>query len=249
MEMPIDEAKKLGAMALFGEKYGDVVRVVKAGEFSTELCGGTHAENTGNLGMFKITSESSVASGVRRITAVTGFNTVKYLDSLGETLYSTASALKISNVGDLVSKAAALTAELKDKEKEIARLNSELNAQKAKSFDIVDLGELELVASDGIDASVDIASLAETTRDEKDNRVVVLASVNTEKGTATFVCACSKKAVEKGVLAGNVVREVAKIAGGNGGGKPDFARAGGKDISKVGEAIEKTADIVKSFIK
>ncbi len=248
-EMPIDEAKKLGAMALFGEKYGDIVRVVKAGDFSTELCGGTHAENTGNLGLFRIISESSVASGVRRITAVTGFNTVKYFNSLNETLYSAASALKLSNVNDLIAKATALTAELKEKDREIARLNSEINAQKAKSFDIVDLGELELVASAGIDASVDIASLAETTRDEKDNRVVVLASVNSEKGTATFVCACSKKAIDKGVLAGNVVREVAKIADGNGGGKPDFARAGGKDITKVDTAIEKAADIVKGFIK
>ncbi len=248
-EMPIEEAKKTGAMALFGEKYGDIVRVVRVGDFSTELCGGTHAENTGNLGLFRIISESSVASGVRRITAFTGLNTVEYCNSLNETLYAAASALKLSNVNDLVAKATALTAELKEKDREIARLNSEINAQKAKSFDIVDLGELELVASAGIDASVDIASLAETTRDEKDNRVVVLASVNSEKGTATFVCACSKKAIDKGVLAGNVVREVAKIADGNGGGKPDFARAGGKDITKVDTAIEKAADIVKGFIK
>ncbi|MDO4847169.1 MAG: alanine--tRNA ligase [Clostridiaceae bacterium] len=248
-EMPIDEAKKLGAMALFGEKYGDVVRVVKAGDFSTELCGGTHAENTGNLGLFKIISESSVASGVRRITAVTGFNTVKYFNSLNETLYSAASALKLSNVGDLVSKATAVTAEIKDKDREIARLNSELNAQKAKQFDVVELEGLELVANGKLDSSLDIRSLAETIRDEKDNRVVVLGSVNSEKGTATFVCACSKKAIEKGVLAGNVVREVAKIAGGNGGGKPDFAMAGGKDVTKVDDAIMKADEIVKSFIK
>lgn len=248
-EMPIDEAKKLGAMALFGEKYGDIVRVVKAGDFSTELCGGTHAKNTGNLGLFRIISESSVASGVRRITAVTGFNTVKYINNMNSQLYDTAAALKLSNISDLVAKATAVTAELKEKEKEISRINSELNAQKAKSFDIVDLGELELVASAGIDASVDIASLAETTRDEKDNRIVVLASINNGKGTATFVCACSKKAIDKGVLAGNVVREVAKIAGGNGGGKPDFARAGGKDITKVDDAITAAEQIVKSFIK
>lgn len=248
-EMPIDEAKKLGAMALFGEKYGDIVRVVKAGDFSTELCGGTHAKNTGNLGLFKIVSESSVASGVRRIVAVTGFNFLNYVDNANRQIYDAAAALKLSNVSDLVQKAAAVTAELKDKEKEIARLNSEINAQMAKAFDVIDLGAVELIANGKLDSSVDIRSLAETLRDEKDNRVVVLASINSEKGTATFVCACAKKAIESGVLAGNVVREVAKIAGGNGGGKPDFAMAGGKDITKVDDALYAADDIVKSFIK
>ena len=248
-EMPIDEAKKLGAMALFGEKYGDIVRVVKAGDFSTELCGGTHAKNTGNLGLFKIVSESSVASGVRRIVAVTGFNFLNYVDNANRQIYDAAAALKLSNVSDLVQKAAAVTAELKEKEKEIARLNSEINAQMAKAFDVIDLGAVELIANGKLDSSVDIRSLAETLRDEKDNRVVVLASINSEKGTATFVCACAKKAIESGVLAGNVVREVAKIAGGNGGGKPDFAMAGGKDITKVDDALYAADGIVKSFIK
>ena len=248
-EMPIEEAKKLGAMALFGEKYGDIVRVVKAGDFSTELCGGTHAENTGMLGLFKIVSESSVASGVRRITAVTGFNTLSYLNSLEVKLREAASALKLSNVSDLVGKAAAVTAELKEKDREIARLNSEINSQKAKQFDVIELDGLELVANGGLDSSVDLRSLAQTIRDEKDNRVVVLAAVNSEKGTASFVCACAKQAIERGVKAGDVVREVAKIAGGNGGGKPDLAMAGGKDITKVDDAVMKADEIVKSFIK
>ena len=247
--MPIEEAKKLGAMALFGEKYGDMVRVVKAGDFSTELCGGTHAENTGMLGLFKIVSESSVASGVRRITAVTGFNTLSYLNSLEVKLREAASALKLSNVSDLVGKAAAVTAELKEKDREIARLNSEINSQKAKQFDVIELDGLELVANGDLDSSVDLRSLAQTIRDEKDNRVVVLAAVNSEKGTASFVCACAKQAIERGVKAGDVVREVAKIAGGNGGGKPDLAMAGGKDITKVDDAVMKADEIVKSFIK
>lgn len=249
MEMPIDEAKKLGAMALFGEKYGDIVRVVKAGDFSTELCGGTHVKNTGNIGLFKILSESSVASGVRRIVAVTGFNVMDYINKNNALIGEACASIKVTNTSDLAVKTAALALELKEKEKEIERLNSEINAQKAKQFDSVDLGAVELVANAGIDSSVDIRSLAETIRDEKANRVVVLASVNSEKGTATFVCACGKDAVANGVLAGNVVRQVARIAGGNGGGKPDFAMAGGKDISKVDEAINSAENIVKSMLK
>jgi alanyl-tRNA synthetase len=249
MEMPIDEAKKLGAMALFGEKYGDVVRVVKAGDFSTELCGGTHVKNTGNIGLFKILSESSVASGVRRIVAVTGFNVMNYIDSNNALIQDAAAALKLTNASDLAVKAAAVSAELKEKEKEIERLNAEINSQKAKQFDSVDLGGVELIANGKVDSSVDIRSLAETIRDESDSRVVVLASINNEKGTCTFVCACGKDAIAKGVLAGNVVRQVAQIAGGNGGGKPDFAMAGGKDISKVDDAIMKCDEIVKSFMK
>ena len=249
MEMPIDEAKKLGAMALFGEKYGDIVRVVKAGDFSTELCGGTHVKNTGNIGLFKIVSESSVASGVRRITAVTGTNVMDYIKNNNELIFSAAAALKLTNTSDLAVKAAAVVSELKDKEKEIEKLNAEINSQRAKQFESVDLGAVELIANGKIDSGSDIASLAETIRDEKSNRVVVLASINEEKGTCTFVCACGKDAVSAGVKAGDVVRQVAQIAGGNGGGKPDFARAGGKDITKVDDAIMKCDEIVKSMIK
>ena len=249
MEMPIEEAKKMGAMALFGEKYGDVVRVVKAGDFSTELCGGTHVKNTGNIGLFKILSESSVASGVRRIVAVTGSNVMDYIDSNNALIQDAAAALKLTNTSDLAVKAAAVSAELKEKEKEIERLNAEINSQKAKQFDSVDLGEVELIANGKIDSSVDIRSLAETIRDESDKRVVVLASVNNKKGTCTFVCACGKDAVAHGVLAGNVVRQVAQIAGGNGGGKPDFAMAGGKDITKVDDAVMKCDEIVRNMIK
>ncbi|MCR4564364.1 MAG: alanine--tRNA ligase [Clostridiales bacterium] len=249
MEMPIDEAKKLGAMALFGEKYGDIVRVVKAGDFSTELCGGTHVKNTGNIGLFKILSESSVASGVRRITAVTGFNVMDYIYKNNALINEACASLKVTNTADLAVKTTALAAELKEKDREIERLNCEINSQKAKQFDSVEIGSIELIANGNVDSSVDIRSLAETIRDESENRVVVLSSVNNEKGTCTFVCACGKNAVASGVLAGNVVRQVAQIAGGNGGGKPDFAMAGGKDISKVDEAIKATEEIVKSMIK
>ncbi len=247
--MNIDEAKKQGAMALFSEKYGDVVRVVKVGDYSTELCGGTHVKNTSEIGLFKIISESSVAAGVRRITAVTGTGVLEYIKKNNELILKTAENMKLANVNDIANKAAALTEALKEKDKEIERLNAEINAQAAKNFDSVDLGAVELIANGNISPDTDIRSLAETIRDEKPNRVVVLASVNNEKGTATFVCACGKDAVTAGAHAGNIAREVAKKAGGNGGGKPDFAQAGGKDISKVDDAIMAADEIVKSMIK
>ncbi len=249
MEMPIDEAKKMGAMALFGEKYGDIVRVVKAGDFSTELCGGTHVKNTGNIGLFKILSESSVASGVRRIVAVTGFNVMDYINKNNALIAETCEKLKVTNTSDLAVKSAAVAAELKEKEKEIERLNAEINSQKAKNLEPKDLGRVQLITDGNIPSTTDIGSLAESICSEYPNGVVVLASVNTEKSTVTFVSACGEEAIAAGAKAGDVVRQVARIAGGNGGGKPSFARAGGKDISKVDEAIAKCEEIVKSMIK
>lgn len=248
-EMNIEEAKKQGAMALFSEKYGDVVRVVKVGDYSTELCGGTHVKNTSEIGLFKIISESSVAAGVRRITAVTGKGVLEYINKNNELILKTAENMKLANPADIANKAAAVTEAIREKDKEIEKLNAQLNAQAAKSFPSIDLGSVELVASNSVDSSADIRSLAETIRDEKPNRVVVLAAVNNEKGTATFVCACGKDAISSGAHAGNIAREIAKKAGGNGGGKPDFAQAGGKDISKVGEAIASAEQIVKSMLK
>ncbi len=248
-EMAIEEAKKQGAMALFSEKYGDTVRVVKIGDYSTELCGGTHVGNTSEIGLFKIISESSVAAGVRRITAVTGTGVLEYIKKNNELIMKTAENMKVANANDIAVRALALSNELREKEKEIERLNSELNAQAAKNFESIDLGTVELVANCKIDLNTDIRSLSETIRDEKSNRVVVLATINEEKGTATFVCACGKDAISSGAHAGNIVREVAKIAGGNGGGKPDFAQAGGKDITKVDDAIMATDEIVKSMLK
>lgn len=248
-EMAIEEAKKQGAMALFSEKYGDTVRVVKVGDYSTELCGGTHVNNTSEIGLFKITSESSVAAGVRRITAVTGAGVLEYINKNNELIAKTAEAMKVANVNDIATKAQALSNELREKDKEIERLNGELVSQVSKNFDVVEVGSIELVANGQIDKSTDIRLLAEAIRDEKSNRVVILASINKEKGTATFVCACGKDAVSAGAHAGNIVREVAKIAGGNGGGKPDFAQAGGKDITKVDDAVMASDEIVKSMLK
>ena len=251
-EMPIEEAKKTGAMALFGEKYGDVVRVVKAGDFSTELCGGTHVSNTGKLGLFKIITETSVAAGVRRIEAVTGTGVLNYIDSLNSKIFGTAAALKVSNPSDIEKKAVSLSNELKEKDREIEALTAQLTEMRSGSlFDnAVEVGTLKVIAANAGEVTVDeLRQLSDKAKAEGDNIVAVFGAVNKEKGSANFAACCSPEAVKSGVKAGDVVRAVAKLAGGNGGGKPDFAMAGAKDIDKVDEAIAAVADIVKSFIK
>ncbi len=251
-EMPIDEAKAMGAMALFGEKYGDVVRVVKAGDFSTELCGGTHVDNTGKIGLFKIVSESSVAAGVRRIQAVTGKNVLKYIEVKNTLLYTTAEAFKVGNVSALPQKAVAIANDLKAKEKEIAALKAEINSFKTAGImaGAVDVKGVQLVVyyAGEFDAN-GLRSMAETARDSAPNTVAVIAGSNAEKGTCSFACACGKDAITNGAHAGNIVREVAKVAGGSGGGKPDMAMAGGKDISKIDDALMSAKEILTTMIK
>ena len=251
-EMPIDEAKAMGAMALFGEKYGDVVRVVKAGDFSTELCGGTHVDNTGKIGLFKIVNESSVAAGVRRIQAVTGKNVLKYIEEKNNLLYATAECFKVGNVSALPQKAVAVANELKAKEKEISTLKAEINSFKTAGImaGAVDVNGTQLVVYYGgeLDAN-GLRGMAETARDSAPNTVAVIAGSNAEKGTCSFACACGKDAIASGAHAGNIVREVAKVAGGSGGGKPDMAMAGGKDISKIDDALMSANEILKSMLK
>ena len=251
-EMPIDEAKKLGAMALFGEKYGDIVRVVKAGDFSTELGGGTHAGNTGNLGLFKIASESSVASGVRRIVAVTGYNVMKYIDKLNGEIADAASALKISNVSDVVKKAASTVAELAKAQKELEALKSQIAASKASDLmkSAVEINGIKLVISDLGEADANaLRSMCDKAKEFGDNTIALFAGRNSEKGSCSFACSAGKSAMAKGAHAGNIVREVAKLANGNGGGKPDSAMAGAKDISKISEALDGAREIIEKMIK
>ncbi len=250
-EMPIDEAKKLGAMALFGEKYGDIVRVVKADDFSVEFCGGTHVKNTGSIGLFKIVSESSVASGVRRIEAVTGNNVMKYIDKSNELIAETAKNLKLTNYHELASRAAALSAELKEKEREIASLEAEIAASKTADLmkDAKQISGVRLVTADIGEAGADaLRSLCDKALESGDDIIAVFAGKNAEKGTASFACRVGKKAIECGAHAGNIVREVARVAGGAGGGKPDSAMAGAKDISKIPEALKKASDIVGAML-
>ncbi len=251
-EMPIDEAKAMGAMALFGEKYGDVVRVVKAGDFSTELCGGTHVDNTGKIGLFKIVNESSVAAGVRRIQAVTGKNVLKYIDEKNELLFATAESFKVGNVSALPQKAVAIANELKAKDKEIASLKAEINSFKTAGImaGAVDVNGVQLVVyyAGELDAN-GLRSMAETAKDSAPNTVAVIAGSNAEKGTCSFACACGKEAITKGAHAGNIVCEVAKVAGGSGGGKPDMAMAGGKEIAKIDDALMSAKEIIASMLK
>ena len=249
MEMPIEEAKKMGAMMLFGEKYGDVVRVVKAGDFSTEFCGGTHVSNSGEIGLFKIVSESSVAAGVRRITAVTGKNLLNSYKNETQVIEDSANALK-TGVNDVVSKINTVMAELKNKDKEIQSLNAELT--KLKSADAlskpVKVGELDVYVAklDGTTPDA-LRSMGDDIKAKADNVVGVIAGINGEK--ASIVAVCGKDAISSGVKAGDVVREVAKLAGGGGGGRPDSAMAGAKDLSKIDDALAKVCDIVNNFIK
>lgn len=249
MEMPIDEAKKMGAMMLFGEKYGDVVRVVKAGDFSTEFCGGTHVSNSGQLGLFKIVSEASVASGVRRITALTGTNVIAYLNKQENTVKAVASSLKTSE-NDVTCRVEALLGESKEKDKEIQNLNAELT--KLKSADMfskpLDIDGLEVYTAKLDGASPDaLRTMGDDIKAKSDNAVVVIAGVNSDK--ASIVAVCGKNAIAKGVKAGDLVRQVAALAGGGGGGRPDSAMAGAKDLSKLDGALSAVEEIVKSLIK
>ncbi len=251
-EMPIEEAKKSGAMALFGEKYGDVVRVVKAGEYSTELCGGTHVSNTGNLGLFKIVSESSVAAGVRRIEGVTGEGVLEYIEALNNTIIGAAKALKVSNPADLEKKAVAVAAELREKDREIDSLTSELtNLRSGSLFDnVTEVSGLRVISAVAGEVTVDeLRQLSDKAKALGDDIVCVLAAVNKEKGSLNFAASCGKIAINKGVKAGDIVRSVAQKAGGNGGGKPDFAMAGAKEIDKVNDAVAAVNNIVASLVK
>ncbi len=251
-EMSIDDAKKKGAMALFGEKYGDTVRVVSAGDFSTELCGGTHVSNTGNIGLFRIISESSVAAGVRRIEGVTGLGVLAHLDKQEKLIHDTANALKLANVNDLCNKATAVAAELKEKEKELSDLKAEISKAKAgELFDkFIEINGVKLItASLGEADAKELRSMLDSSKDKGDDIIVILAAEQNEKGTCSFGCFCGKDAIAKGAHAGNIVREVAKVAGGAGGGKPDSAMAGGKEIAKIPDALTQAENIIKTFIK
>ena len=251
VEMPIEEAKKLGAMALFGEKYGDVVRVVRtADDFSIEFCGGTHVDNTAKLGLFKIKSESSVAAGVRRIEAVTGANVLAMLNEALTAISDAAAAMKLSNPAELVRKGAAMTAELKEKDRQIEQLSSKLAAIEVEALvdNAITVGDTKLVVKkfEGVKPD-ELRTMGDKVRDKCADSVAVFASVNGEKGTI-FV-AVGKEALARGANAGKIVKAVAQVTGGNGGGKPDNAMAGAKDLTKLDEALAKAEEIIAGFIE
>lgn len=237
--MSIDLAREKGAMALFGEKYGDEVRVVTMGDYSVELCGGTHLTNTSQIGLFKIVSETGVAAGVRRIEALTGENVYKLLTQLDERLHKVSDILK-SNVNDVVLRAEQLQSEIKAVAKENEQLKNKL--AKGSIGDIManmkEVGGYQVITAKFTDVDMNtLRNLGDTIKDKFENSVVVLANV--ADGKVDLLAMASDSAVKKGAHAGNIIREVAKIAGGGGGGKPNMAQAGGKSPEKVDEALQK----------
>ena len=247
-EMPIEEAKKMGAMMLFGEKYGDIVRVVKAGDFSTEFCGGTHVANSGELGLFKILSESSVASGVRRITAVTGANLFVMLKGLEYTTKKVASLLKASD-DEVITKIETIIGENRADQKKISELTAEITRLKSADMfkEPVKIGEIDLYVASLSDVTPDaLRSMGDDLKAKGDNVVAVLSTVNGDK--ANFATVCGKAAIAKGIKAGMLVKEIATLAGGGGGGRPDSAMAGAKNVSAVPTAMGKVEEIIKKML-
>jgi len=249
-EMPIAEAKELGAAALFSEKYGDVVRVVNMGGWSIELCGGTHLNNTAKIGPFRITSEASVASGVRRIEAITGEAYLKDAAKSRQMLSEVCSVVKVKKPEELENK---LNAQLE----EIKALKKEIEAYKAKeAAGAVDqllagaatVGSVKVltVKLPGADAGK-LRQMGDVLKDKDASVVAVLASAGEDK--VTFLAVCGKDAVKAGVKAGDIVKNVCAVCGGKGGGKPDSAMGGGKDASKMDEALKGVAAFVATLIK
>lgn len=247
-ELPIEEAKKKGAMALFGEKYGDIVRVVTVPGFSMEFCGGSHVENTAKIGMFKIVSEGSSGAGVRRIEAVTGHGAVAHVNETEEMVKGLAASLKC-RVADVPARLEALQAELKAAQKKAEELAGEI--AKAQVSDVADKVKdvkgvavlAQKVNADSMDA---LRNLGDQMRDKVGGVVVLAAAIGDKVSILTMA---TKDAVAKGVHAGNVVKAVAKMCGGGGGGRPDMAQAGAKDASKVDEALAAAYGIIEEQIK
>ncbi len=248
-EMPIEEAKKLGAMALFGEKYGDVVRVVTAGDESIEFCGGTHVTNTAQIGLCKIVSESSVAAGVRRIELLTGANVLRLLAETQNTLAEAAKALKLANPAELPAKCTAVAAQLRETEKTVESLRQKMagNAlgdimQTAKDVSGV---KVAAAAVEGANADL-LRKMGDQIKSNDGAVIAVLAGVG-EKGQ--LYCVATKAALEKGAHAGKIVQKLAALTGGKGGGRPDSAMAGIGDAAKVQAALDAAAEVAAEFIK
>ena len=250
VETDMETARKEGAMALFGEKYGAVVRMVKMGDFSVELCGGTHCANTANVGLFRIVSESSVAAGVRRIEAVTGRGVIALLNEKDAVIAETAKALKAGSPADMPTRAAALNGEISRQKKEIDALNQKIAASRADSLltGAVQVGSVRLVAADLGSAGMDSArALCDSFKDKYADMVVVLAVSTGDK--LNFVGAAGPDAVKAGAHAGKLLGAVAAVTGGKGGGRPDSATSGGKDASKVADALAQAKDILAGMLK
>ena len=250
VETDIESAKKAGAMALFGEKYGSTVRMVKMGNFSTELCGGTHVDNTGKVGLFKIISESSVAAGVRRIEGTTGLGVLELLAEKDTLLSETARELKAPSANDLPKKVAALQTELKTAKSEIESLEAQMAAAKLSSVanNCTKVGAFNLYTAKADGVSIDaVRNVCDNLKTSDASAVVLMAVIG--DGKLNFVAGCGKDALKAGAHAGNLVKKVAAICNGGGGGRPDNATAGGKDLSKVDEALSSASAILATMQK
>ena len=248
--LPIEEAKKMGAMALFGEKYGKVVRVVDAGGWSVEFCGGTHVKNTAQIGCFKILSEASVAAGIRRIEATTGYGVLNLLDDRTAELANTAVALKANNMKDVAARAQAVTAELKEGNKQLEIAKAKLASSQIDGLfqNAVEVDGVRIVTVYLNGTTPDtLRSMMDKLRDKEPNAVGAL--IGTDGSKTTLAVGVGKNALARGLKAGALVKQIAAIAGGNGGGKPDFAMAGIRDTSKIDDALNAVEGIVKENLE
>lgn len=247
--MTLEEAKAKGAMALFDDKYGDKVRVVEVADYSKELCGGTHVKNSGQIGLFKIIGESGVAAGIRRMEAVTGFTAIKYVEDKQNTLKKACASLKC-NEKDILNKISSQASEIKEKEKEISELKAKLTS--GAEDDILnsakEINGINVIAYalEDVDGNA-LRDLGDKIRNKADKSVVVLISKANDK--VNLVAMATKDAVACGIHCGKIIKEVAQVVGGGGGGRPDMAQAGGKLPEKVNEAVEKTYSVVESLVK
>ena len=245
-EMPIDEAKAMGAMALFSEKYGDTVRVVNMGGYSIELCGGTHLDNTAKVGPFRIESEGSVASGIRRIEAITGKACLEEMELARQRVYHACSILK-TKPAELAGKLESQIEEIKSLKRAVESFEARETAGEADRFlyGARNIGGLHVITASVPDAdAAKLRQMGDTLRDKAADVVAVLSSVSGEK--ITFLAVCGKDAVAKGIKAGELVKLVCSVCGGSGGGKPDSAMGGGKDVHKVDDALAQVDDFVAS---
>ena len=244
--LPIEEARKKGAVAMFGEKYGETVRVVEMGDFSMEFCGGTHLDNTAKVGSFRIKSESSIASGVRRIEATVGKLTLETVNRNQEMLFHVAQMLK-TNPGDLEGKISQQLTEMKELRHAVEKFQAEASLGEARQFlmSAKDVKGLKVLTAtrNGMDAN-GLRQMGDFLRDKEPNVVAVLASINGEK--ISFLAVCGKEAVARGVKAGELVKTVCAVCGGKGGGKPDSAMGGGSDLLKLDDALSSVDDFVSS---
>ena len=248
-EMTLDEAKKTGAMALFGEKYGEVVRVVQMGDFSSELCGGTHVKNTREISAFKIISESGIAAGVRRIEALTGEGLLKYYEETEKKMNEISSYLKVSS-DDALEKIKSIQENVKALQKENEKIKNKLAREAAKDVtsEAIEVNSIKVLAKqlNEIDAN-GMRDLGDEMKEKLKDAFILFATEN--NGKVNLMATATQSAIDKGAHAGNLIKEVAAVVGGGGGGRPNMAQAGGKNPQAIPEAIDKAIELMKAQLQ